>query len=263
MSKIKVETLKIINRVELGGGNFSFELAPFSNIKSIRPGQFLHIQIPNCGLFFRRAFSVYDINLKNKSVSILFKALGRGTSLMAALRKGDQLGIVGPLGNGFKPPSKTDNIILIGGGVGMPPLYFLAKHLLSKGFDSKKISFFYGGLTKNELVDLAKIKKLKTKIFCSTDDGSYGFKGYITQALESEIDLADQKIKIYACGPTGMLKAVDLLAEKYHFSGQLSLEAPMPCGVGICLGCILPLKTGGYTRVCREGPVYDIGEVQL
>jgi dihydroorotate dehydrogenase electron transfer subunit len=123
--------------------------------------------------------------------------------------------------------------------------------------------FFYGGASKTDLIDMTRIKKLGTRFYPSTDDGSLGFRGLVTDAVNETVDLTDGKYRIYACGPEGMLKAVDDFARKNQIPGQLSLEAPMPCGLGICLGCIRPLRVGGYTRVCREGPVYDIGEVLL
>ncbi len=110
---------------------------------------------------------------------------------------------------------------------------------------------------------MSKIRKLGVRLILSTEDGSIGQHGLVTQAVEEEISrVSGQKI-FYSCGPVGLLEAVEQLAVKYNIPGQLSLEAPMPCGIGICLGCILPLKKGGYTRVCREGPVYNIGEVVI
>lgn len=263
MSKIVVESVTIARKVDLGQGIFVVDMAPFSKTGSIRPGQFVHIRIPGSDVYFRRAFSVYDTNPREKSISVIFKVFGRGTSLLAQLHEGDELDILGPLGNSFKLPSKRETVIFAAGGIGLPPLYLLARRLIEKNYDPKKMFFFYGGASRTDLVEMKRIKKLSVRLFPATDDGSFGFAGLVTEAITSEIDKVNGRFRIYACGPEAMLKAVDLLAREYHIPGQLSLEAPMPCGIGICLGCVLPLRAGGYTRVCREGPVYNVGEVIL
>ncbi|MCP4705475.1 MAG: dihydroorotate dehydrogenase electron transfer subunit [candidate division Zixibacteria bacterium] len=263
MSKIVVEDVLILKKKKLASDCFSISMAPFSKVKSIRPGQFVHMQIPNCSLFFRRAFSVYSVNTEEKSLEILFKVFGRGTKIMASLKKGDKLGLLGPLGNSFRKPKRNELAALIAGGVGFPPIYYFGKHLLDKGYDPDKLFFFYGGRGKSDLIELARLKKLGIKTILTTEDGSLGKKGLITSPLEEWITGSKNKKVIYSCGPEGMLKAIDQLALKYNIQGQISLEAPMPCGIGICLGCIKPLRSGGNTRVCREGPVFDIGEVLL
>ena len=263
MSKIVVENISVIKKKNLAPGYFTINMAPFSKIKSIRPGQFVHLQIPNSSIFFRRAFSVYSVNVEERSFEILFKVVGRGTSAMASIKKGDKLGVLGPLGNSFREPKRNGLVGLTAGGIGVPPIYYFAKHLIEKGHDPKKLFFFYGGRGRSDLVELALIKKLSLNLILVTEDGSLGIKGLVTSALEDWISQNNGDKVIYACGPEGMLKAFDQLAMKYKIPGQMSLEAPMPCGIGICLGCIKPLRTGGYTRVCREGPIYNIGEIIL
>ncbi len=263
MSKIVVENLSVIKKKKLAPGYFSIRMAPFSKVKSIRPGQFVHLQIPNSNIYFRRAFSIYSANIEEKSFEILFKVVGRGTSAMALIRKGDKLGVLGPLGTVFRKPKRNELIGLTAGGVGIPPIYYFARYLIEKGHNPEKLFFFYGGRERTDLVELTRLKKLKLNLILTTEDGSLGIKGLVTSALEDWICRNDSKKVIYACGPEGMLKAVDRLALKYNIPGQLSLEAPMPCGIGVCLGCIRPLRTGGYTRVCREGPVFDTGEIIL
>ncbi len=263
MNKIVVENSSIIKSVNLGNGIFFFEMGPFSRVRFIKPGQFVHILIPGCNVFFRRAFSVYETDIKAGTLGILFKTFGRGTAAMADMKKGDQLNIMGPLGTGFKLPSKHETLILAAGGLGMPPIYALAKELMQKGYRKEKIFFFYGATSRSDLADTKRIKRLGVRLYLSTDDGSAGFKGLISEAIKSKLPNIDGHRRVYACGPEGMLKAIDKLAGELQMPGQLSLEAPMPCGIGVCLGCIRPLTRGGYTRVCREGPVYNIGEVIL
>lgn len=263
MSKIVVEKSEVIKNKELGRGFHVLTISPFSKLKGIGPGQFVHIRIPDSNIFFRRAFSIYDINAAENSFDIIFKVCGRGTRLMAQMSEGDTVDVLGPLGSSFKLPAKTETAILAGGGIGMPPMYLLAKRLIEKKYNKKRILFFYGGNTGADLIDLARIRRLGVTIKPSTIDGSVGFEGLITSAIESELPEIKGRKRLYACGPGGMLEAIDALGRKEKIPGQVSLEAPMPCGVGICLGCILPLREGGYTRVCREGPVYEIGKVLL
>jgi dihydroorotate dehydrogenase electron transfer subunit len=263
MSLIKNVPTTIFKKHRLSNGYYRFEVGPFPKVSAITPGQFIHLKIPDTNIYFRRAFSVYDINPETDTIEIIFKVFGRGTALLAKLRDGDVVDILGPLGNGFTLPRKNETAVMVAGGIGMPPIYFLAKHLIEKGYDPDKILYFYGGNTKDDLVDIARIRKIGVKLYSATLNGSSGFKGLVTEAIMNKIDLNAKNIHFFACGPEGMLKAVDDLARKHNIPGQLSLEAPMPCGIGVCLGCIRPLREGGYTRVCREGPVYNIGEVIL
>jgi len=263
MKKIVIETAKILSKKQWAPDLNLINLGPFSKAGIIKPGQFVHIKISDTDILFRRAFSVFDTDAKNDSLSILFKVFGRGTSRLAVLPKGAKVNIMGPLGNGFSFPRRKEMAVLAGGGIGLPPLYLLAKEMIERGYDRKRILIFYGGKTRRELIELNRLRGLGPKVICSTDDGSYGLQGFVSDAIRKLISGKSENYRIYACGPNGMLKAIDEMAREFKIPGQLSLEAPMPCGTGICLGCIVPLRAGGYSRVCREGPVYEIGEVLL
>ena len=145
----------------------------------------------------------------------------------------------------------------------MPPMYYLAKQLIARKHDPKKILFFYGGYDKADLVDISRVRKLGAKVIPVTENGTSGFKGLVTESAIQELERGLGQVRMYACGPEPMLRAVDSLATERNIPGQVSLEAPMPCGVGICLGCVKELRDGGHTRICREGPVYDFGEVVI
>jgi dihydroorotate dehydrogenase electron transfer subunit len=263
VSLIAIKDVKILDFTDLGQGNYRLNLGPFGRSGNFRAGQFVHLQIPGGTIFFRRAFSVYDVKPEKKTLEILFKVFGRGTALLAKCRRGDTVNLMGPLGQGFDLPGRKEDVILAAGGIGMPPIYFLAKQMIQKKHPLDKIHFFYGGNSRADLIEVARIRKLGVKPHLSTDDGSFGFRGFVTSAIKEYLENNKGDYRLYACGPSGMLKAIDRLAQERTIPGQLSLEAPMPCGIGVCLGCILPLTSGGYTRVCREGPVYDIGEVLL
>lgn len=263
MKKIVIEETKIIKKTNIGSDNYRVTLAPFSKVRNIKPGQFVHVDLPARDIYFRRAFSVYDVNIAEKSFSILFKAVGRGTICLAKMKPGAEISVLGPLGNGFRPPTRREKVILAAGGVGLPPLFFLARTLIEKGFDPNKIFLFYGAADKSDLLERSRINKLGVRFYPATDDGSFGFKGLVTSVMASRLDELGSGCQVYACGPEPMLKAVERLSTGCGWAGQLSLEAPMPCGVGVCLGCIRPLVAGGYTRVCHDGPVYNVGEVLL
>jgi dihydroorotate dehydrogenase electron transfer subunit len=152
----------------------------------------------------------------------------------------------------------------VAGGIGFPPLLFLATDLVRRGHDPGRIEFFYGGRSTPDIIELARIRKLGINHHVATDDGSVGSRGLITDHVRAFLEeRAGEKVRIYACGPEGMLTATDKLGLEFGVPGELALEAPMPCGVGVCLGCVVPLTEGGYARVCYDGPVFNIGEVVL
>jgi len=249
---------------DLKHGYHSLTFGPYPRASECRPGSFIHLRVPGGAVYFRRAMSVAAVNAKAKELEIIFKVLGRGTSILAGSRRGDKFDILGPLGTVFTFPRKNETAILVAGGVGFPPLMFLSNRLTKSGHDPKRIEFFYGGRTAGEIVERARIKKPGLRFNPVTDDGTFGQKGLVTGPVERFIAAhRERNLRIYACGPDPMLKAVNELALRLGVPGQLSLEAPMPCGIGVCLGCVVPLTSGDYARVCCEGPVFNVGEVSL
>ncbi len=263
MKKPTCEDCYLVKKRDLKNNYYSLTFENYKRAKDCQPGHFIQIDLPSTDIFFRRPMSVASVTPRENKIEMIFKVVGKGTNLLKHLKKGSPVNILGPLGVPFKLPLKNDNIILIAGGVGFPPLMFLTLNLIEKGYDPRKINFFYGGRSAEDILEKSRIKNTGVKFNPVTEDGSLGDKGLITQPVEKFIKESKGKLRIYSCGPEGMLKAVDELGQKYNLPGQLSLEAPMPCGVGICLGCVVPLVEGGYTRVCCDGPVYEIGEVIL
>jgi len=258
------QVLEILKKRDLKNDYFSITLGPFKGTPKCRPGHFVHVKLPPSPIYFRRAMSVAAVDLSTQSIEIIFKAMGRGPTLLSKMHKGEQLDILGPLGNGFTLPKKSERAVLVSGGIGFPPPLYLATEMVARGFDPKKIEFFYGGRSRLDIIEQARIKKLGVNFHPTTDDGSFGTRGLVTSLVEQLLIESDpKKTRLYACGPEPMLKAVDRLGLKYGVPGELSLEAPMPCGVGICLGCIVKLTAGGNARVCVDGPVFQIGEVNL
>ena len=254
----------IIKRKSLGGSYFSLDIGPFSKMKSCRPGHFVHIRIPSQEILFRRPMSVAGISVEDKSIQVIVKILGRGTSLMSRMQAGEPVNILGPLGVPFTLPTKNKRILIAAGGVGVPPLIYLVEEMIQKGFKPDNINFFYGGRSSEDIIIRSRIKKTGVSFYPVTEDGSFGVKGLVTKPITAFLnDHNDGKNYIFGCGPEGMLKAVDKIGCEHKIDGQLSLEAPMPCGLGICLGCVVALTKGGHARVCVEGPVFKIGEVAL
>ena len=201
-------------------------------------GQFVNIKID--GLFLRRPISVCD--LSEDSFTIIYKIVGNGTEQLAKMKSG-RLDVLTGLGNGYDLTKSGDAPVLIGGGVGVPPMYLLAKRLIENG---KKPTIILGFNTKSEIFYEQQFKDLGLNVVVTTVDGSYGIKGFVTDALK-DVDYS----YFYTCGPEPMLKAVYKASQT---SGQMSFEERMGCGFGACMGCSCKTLTGNK-RICKEGPV--------
>ena len=265
MTKPACEDAFLIKSKDLKNNYYSLTFGSFNRAGQCRPGHFVHVQLPCSDVFLRRPMSVASVSPEKQELEIILKVLGRGTRMMSDLKKGAPVNILGPLGLPFRMPKRSQTVIMVAGGVGFPPLLYLASEMVSRGHDPSLIEFFYGGRSSGDIVEKPRIKKLGVKFHPVTEDGSAGSRGLVTQAVEQFITARGKSAKpvMYGCGPEGMLKATDDLGRKYDIGGQLSLEAPMPCGIGICLGCVVNLREGGHARVCCDGPVFDIGEVIL
>ena len=208
------------------------------------PGQFINIKLD--GLFLRRPISVCDRD--GDSVTIIYKVVGRGTEALRRMRSGETLNVLTGLGNGYDTSLSGEKPLLLGGGVGVPPLYLLAKHLLAEG---KQVSVILGFNTKDEVFCEREFKDLGCEVTVATVDGSYGVKGFVTDALPEDYTY------FYTCGPEPMLKAVYRATDT---SGQFSFEERMGCGFGACMGCSCKTITG-FKRICKEGPVLRKEEI--
>ena len=211
----------------------------------IAPGQFVNIKLD--GLYLRRPISVCD--LCGDKLTIVYKAVGKGTETMSQMQAGEKLDVLTGLGNGYDMTLSGNDPVLLGGGVGVPPMYLLAKRLLAQG---KNVSVILGFNTASEIFYEEEFKKLGADVTVTTVDGSYGIKGFVTDALQSM-----EYSYFYTCGPEPMLKAVYKASKT---SGQMSFEKRMGCGFGACMGCSCKTITG-YKRICKEGPVMKMEEI--
>ena len=214
-----------------------------------RPGQFVNIELE--GLYLRRPISICDWD--DKTITIIYKVVGKGTEQMSQMQLGVELDVLTGLGNGFNPEPAVENAksLLVGGGVGVPPLYHLATVLLAAG---RKVSVVLGFNTAAEVFYADEFRALGADVYVSTADGSMGVKGFVTDAIrEAAIDFD----YFYSCGPLPMLKALCGCTDK---PGELSFEERMGCGFGACMGCSCKTLTGNK-RICKEGPVMRREEI--
>lgn len=250
----KVYQCELVYKEELAQGIFDFRVDCADMAKEILPGQFLHIDCGE-GTLLRRPISICDV--QGHAVRFIFETKGKGTHDLAKRNVGDILDIMGPLGNSFLTENIPSNPVLIGGGIGVFPLYNLAKV-------QTPAKIFLGFRSSDRVVMEDEFKGIVDTVV-ATDDGTYGYSGYAVNALEEYLDSSDCDM-LYCCGPKPMLKAVKQIAEKRNIPCRLSLEERMGCGIGACLVCTCETKHEGserYARVCKDGPVFWADEVTL
>ena len=248
---IKNEELLILKSTVIGCYTIEMKLKNEYISRTAQPGQFIHIQVP--GFTLRRPISIIETNRSEQTVTIVFKMVGNGMKALGNYQPGTVIQALGPNGNGFPRPQTNDGtILLVGGGVGIPPLHFLGQtlaketgqHIISiLGFQSKPYVFYEEAF------------KQFGDTYIVTNDGSYGSKGFVTDV----INRVDHFSEYYTCGPLPMLKAVT--EQLTNIPGFISLEERMGCGVGACFACVLPTEDGGYRKICQDGPVFKAGEV--
>jgi dihydroorotate dehydrogenase electron transfer subunit len=224
----------------------------------VQPGQFAHVRIlPLTEALLRRPFSIFQVS--GDTLSILYKTIGKGTEVLSRMRSREELSMIGPLGHGFTVPQPAgERPLLVAGGYGMAALYLLAQRSPQKGI------VFVGGRRRVDILCEEEFRALGWEVRVTTEDGSHGEKGLVTQALLTELKRGAPGCKLFACGPTPMLKAVGQLAAEFGLPAELSLDEHMGCGIGVCLTCVVPIKAGDnweYQRTCTEGPVFDSRQV--
>ena len=232
-----------------------------------KPGQFVQIRVTEEYIpLLPRPMSVLSTDKTKGSISVLFKVFGEATALLAEKKTGDTVGILGPLGNTFKPEGYK-NLIVIAGGVGLPPLFFLLKSL---DLSHYSVYCFLGFTNKKDMFLSEEMLNLGINVQITTDDGSYGIKGVVTEPVEKHIAALGsiRDTCILACGPTPMLNAVQDIALTNTIPAQLSVETIMACGIGICQGCTIARrgeseKQSGYHLVCIDGPIFSEKEIKF
>ncbi len=253
---------RVVDIVDLAPSNpdhFKLTLESSWLADNVRPGQFIHLIPPSSTELLRRPFSILSADKSRGHLTILFRVIGEGTSLLSDVKPGEKLDVIGPLGNGFPVDLKCP-AILAGGGVGIPPLVHLANEMM--GIDSIRV--FPGSRDTETLLCVDDFRVLGIEPVIATEDGSVGVKGFITDAM-NKLESIDPGTVVYSCGPIPMLSAIAKWSADRKLKCYVSLENKLGCGIGACLGCSVPIRekngTIHYERVCVEGPVFDASRV--
>lgn len=256
---------KLLKKEELISGIFKFSVQADEIVNTAKPGNFIEIRVnDDIEPFLRRPISIYNMDKEKGILEFIFQVKGKGTTILSKRDEGELIDIVGPLGFGTFKYSSYENLAIIGGGIGIFPLYELAKCAHA---ENKNVNTYLGFRNKDLVVLEDEFRKVSNNLTITTDDGSYAQKGFAIDFLKKDIE--DGKIdSIYACGPLPMLRAVRELAIERNIPCQISLEERMACGLGVCLGCAVktaasPNEAPKYWHVCKGGPVFQAKEVEI
>lgn len=255
----------LLRQDEVKPGHFQARAAAPEIAATARPGQFLHVlcapaDAPASAPLLRRPISISRAHRAQGWVEFLYRVVGEGTELLSRLRPGVTLDIMGPLGTPFRLDDigDDDHHILVGGGVGIPPMLFLGEHLMGSP-RPRRVTILLGGRTADLILCEDGFRGLGLAPRVITDDGSLGRQGLVTDLLHEALAYT-RSPRVYACGPVPMLRAVDNVCREHDAPCQVAFEARMACGVGACLSCVIP-TVSGYQRVCTEGPAFPSRDV--
>lgn len=256
---------ELIKKEQLKPGIFKFSVKAPNIVEKSKPGNFIEVRVTNqTEPFLRRPFGIYNLDRENGILEFIIQVKGKGTEILSKKEVGTQIDIIGPLGYGTFKYENYENIAILGGGIGVFPLYELAKCAKK---DNKHVNSYLGFRSENFVVLEEKFKEISDKLILTTDDGSYAEKGFAINYLEKDIETGNID-SIYACGPLPMLKAVQKLAIEKNIPCQVSLEEKMACGLGVCLGCAVKTAKSSkeapeYWHVCKAGPVFNAKDVEI
>lgn len=263
----------VISNTGVSPGYYRMRLTAPREMLTSRPGQFIMVKVRDAiDPLLRRPFGIFDLGIippdfsggcEQPYLEMLYRVVGKGTAMLSELHQGDHLDILGPLGRGFDQGDPVGEKILVGGGVGLAPLYYLAKELVGRS----RVRLFIGGRTKEDILCVTEFERLGVETYVATDDGTLGAAGLVTEVMERHLAEESGAKSIFACGPMPMLKAVADIAGRNRIPCQVSLEAYMACGMGACLGCVVKGRDHAefhpdYRCVCKDGPVFDFQELQ-
>lgn len=251
---------KIISNERVAEDIYKMSFSAEKIAKEIQPGQFFQIKCTDSIYpLLRRPFSLHRIDGDN--IEIFYKVVGKGTKILSGKKSQSEIDVIGPLGNGFEINHTIDTVILLSGGMGFAPLTALA-YKIRELIPGRKMYALLGAKTKTEILCARDFSQTGAEILITTEDGSLGKKGVITELFYQCISgCQPQDIDIYACGPNAMLKSVSHIAKEHNLNCQISLEERMACGTGVCMGCAV--KTiNGYKLTCKDGPIFDARQLQ-
>lgn len=262
----------VLSNQEISPGYFRMKILAPGYSHSARPGQFVMFRVQrSLPPLLRRPFGIFRVGFMpadcdtmppKEFIELIYKVVGSGTEIMQRLHQGDPVELLGPLGEGFDLGSPAEEKILVGGGIGLVPLYMLAERMV----ETSNVRLLMGGRTRDDIIMVTEFERLGVETYVSTEDGSLGEEGLITQVLQRKIDKYPNAA-VFACGPMPMIAAVQKICSAHGTPLQVSLEALMACGVGACLGCVV--KGAGHSDVeprylctCTSGPVFKAEELE-
>ena len=250
----KITDFRLIEKKEWAKSTYLL-LQSDEPLEEIKAGQFVQVRVDDAQhTYLRRPISIHDVDYPNRTITLLVQRVGEGSNKIADTELNDTLNIIYPLGNGFTmPEDKTQNVILVGGGIGIAPLYYLGKMLKEKGVEPQ---FLLGGRSKTDLIMLEEFEAVG-KVYITTNDGTLGEQGFVT---EHSIWKEKKSDMIYTCGPKPMMMALTKMARENNIDCEVSLENLMACGLGACLCCVENTIEGNVC-VCKEGPVMNINKL--
>ncbi|OGX05359.1 MAG: hypothetical protein A3G87_08095 [Omnitrophica bacterium RIFCSPLOWO2_12_FULL_50_11] len=251
------ETVTILENQKVNAQYYKLVFSSKRISRRVRAGQFVNLQVEDSSdPLLRRPLSYYRV--RSERVELLYEVLGRGTALLAQKKRGHKVNVLGPLGHPFSQTLNGKRRLLVGGGVGVPPLLFLAEHA---GREKHAPVFLIGCKSKGEVLPKRELSNVKGEVLYATEDGSYGQRGLVTVLLQKLLEKGDPKSWfIQTCGPHAMLAAVMKLARQFGVEGEASIDERMACGVGACLGCVVETREGFKTS-CVEGPVFSFRDL--
>lgn len=251
----QIESLRVVENKKINKDYFLLRLTSQGKLPEMKPGQFVQVKVDGSPeTFLRRPFSVHDVNYSGNTFRLLIQIAGKGTETLSRLSTGDSINVIYPLGNSFSLPEKNENILLAGGGCGIAPLLFLARYLNENGFTPDILLGFRSSERVMEYDEYAALGR----IFLTTEDGSMGKKGFIT---DHPVLTANRYDVVYCCGPEPMMKAMAAYCRANSVRCEVSLENLMACGIGVCLCCTVETVRGNLCT-CTEGPVFNINDLK-
>ncbi|KAF0133830.1 MAG: dihydroorotate dehydrogenase electron transfer subunit [Candidatus Saganbacteria bacterium] len=246
------EDALVLDQKQISDKYFKLTLKSQFISNNSKPGQFVNVKVsPSITPLLRRPISIHKINKENNSFDLLYEIVGAGTEILSKRKVGEKISVLGPLGNGFT--IKNTPALLVAGGMGVAPLYFLAEEMKKASIDAV---ILIGGKRSDSINCEEDFKKLGFNVFVTTEDGSKGEKGLIINLLRNHLN----RQAIYACGPKAMLKEISKMAAHKKIGCQVSMESYMACGIGSCKGCAVKTKSG-YQMACKDGPVFNAEEI--
>lgn len=251
----RIEDFIVKENRQINKDFFIVELIGNSYLPIMKPGQFVQVKVEGSpDTFLRRPISIHDVDYDKNTIKLLIQVAGKGTERLSNLRSGEVLNLIYPLGNSFSMPAESSNILLVGGGCGVAPLLFLGKYLKSNGYNPEILLGFRNA---DRIIELEEYSRIG-KIYLTTEDGSAGEKGFVTDHPVLKDRVFDN---VYCCGPSSMMKAISAYCMKKKINCEVSLENLMACGFGVCLCCVVNTVNGNLFT-CTDGPVFNITELK-